>query len=241
MPGRIVQSALPVTLVGGGDICPDDLDRALAFAPTMVAADGGANRAVALGHRPDWIIGDLDSLAETGRAAVSPDRIHRDPDQDSTDFEKCLTRIDAPLIVGLGFGGPRLDHWLAVANALVRYPDRPCLILGASDLVFAAPPRLTLDLAAGTRLSLFPLAPVTGRSVGLRWPIEGLHFAPDGRIGTSNEALGPVHLEMDAPGMLLILPKDRLATVRAALRRPDRPPPAPGDGDRVARRPARGG
>lgn len=232
---------MPVTLIGGGDVCPADLDRVLAFAPTMVAADGGANRAVALGHRPDWIIGDLDSLEAGARAAVPPDRIVHIPEQDSTDFEKCLTRIEAPLIVGLGFGGPRLDHWLAVANALARYPGRPCLILGASDMVFAAPPRLSLDLAAGTRLSLFPLAPVTGRSVGLRWPIEGLHFAPDGRIGTSNEALGPVHLEMDAPGMLVILPKDRLPAVRASLRRPDPPPPAPDDAGRAAPRPVRGG
>jgi len=30
------------------------------------------------------------------------------------------------------------------------------------------------------------MAAVQGRSGGLRWPIDGLPFAPDGRIGTSN-------------------------------------------------------
>ena len=231
MSEAIVQSEVPVTLVGGGDVAPADLGQALAIAPALVAADGGANRALALGHRPEWVIGDLDSLVDEARAVVPAHRIHRIAEQETTDFEKCLTRIEAPLVLGLGFAGPRLDHWLAVANALVRHPAQPCLILGGRDIAFAAPPRLSLPLAAGTRVSLFPLAPVTGRSAGLRWPIEGLHFAPDGRIGTSNEALGPVHLEFDAPGMLVILPREALAVATAFLRRPALPPPAPaGDG-----------
>ena len=82
---------------------------------------------------------------------------------------------------------------------------------------------------------------VTGRSAGLRWPIEGLHLAPDGRIGTSNEALGPVHLEFDAPGMLVILPRAALAVATAFLRRPVPPRQAPADGGRGAPPPARGG
>lgn len=193
------------------------------------------------GLLPEAVIGDLDSISAAARAALSPDRLHLIAEQDTTDFEKCLTRIDAPLILGLGFGGPRLDHWLAVANALVRHPDLPCVILGGADIAFAAPPRISLPLAPGTRVSLFPLAPVTGRSVGLRWPIEGLHLAPDGRIGTSNEALGPVHLEFDAAGMLVILPRATLSLITAVLRRPVPPPPDPDDGDRGAPPSARGG
>ncbi|MFZ5751968.1 MAG: thiamine diphosphokinase [Pseudomonadota bacterium] len=241
MSTAIVQSSEPVTLVGGGKVAPADLGQALGLAPTLVAADGGANRALSLGHPPVAVIGDLDSLDAASRAALPPGRIHRVPEQDTTDFEKCLARIEAPLILGLGFAGPRLDHWLAVANALVRHPHRPCVILGGPDIAFAAPPRLSLPLEPGTRVSLFPLAPVTGRSAGLRWPIEGLHLAPDGRIGTSNEALGPVHLEFDAPGMLVILPRAALAVATAFLRRPVPPLRAPADGGRGAPPPARGG
>ena len=63
-----------------------------------------------------------------------------------------------------------------------------------------------LDLPRGTRLSLFPMGPVQGDSEGLRWPLAGLDFAPDGMIGTSNEVSGPVRLRMQAPKMLVILP-----------------------------------
>ncbi|MEP3550075.1 MAG: hypothetical protein ABJN09_00090, partial [Marinomonas sp.] len=74
--------------------------------------------------------------------------------------------------------------------------------------------------AAGDVVSLMPLAPVQGRSVGLEWPIDGLDFAPGGRIGTSNRALGPVKLEISGPDMLLILPRRLMAPLAAQLLRP---------------------
>ena len=67
-------------------------------------------------------------------------------------------------------------------------------------------PGSTLDLDVGTRFSLYPLDRVTGHSEGLRWPIDGVPFAPTGPTGTSNETLGPVRVQVDAPAMLLILP-----------------------------------
>ena len=69
-----------------------------------------------------------------------------------------------------------------------------------------------------------PLTPVTGRSQGLEWPIDGLDFAPGGRTGTSNRALGPVTLEIDGPDMLLILPRRLMAPLAAQLLRPEHAP-----------------
>ena len=138
-------------------------------------------------------------------------------EQETTDFEKCLTRIDAPAVLAVGFAGHRMDHTLAVWNALVRHADRRCVVIGAGDIAFLAPERLRLDIPAGTRLSLFPLAPVTGQGSGLAWPIDGLDFAPDGRIGTSNRADGPVDLTFSAPRMLVLLPRRCLDAALAAL------------------------
>lgn len=214
----IVQSSEPITLVGGADLTSDLLHGALAHAPRLVAADGGADRALAFGVRPEAVIGDGDSISAPARAALG-DVLHIVEEQDSTDFEKCLARIDAPLILGVGFSGARLDHQLAVCNALVRVPARRCVLLGADDLIFLAPPALALDLAAGTRVSLFPMGAVEGASDGLEWPIQGLNFAPDHRIGTSNRALGAAHLSVTAPKMLVILPVACLAAVIAGLAR----------------------
>ncbi|MEY4984421.1 MAG: hypothetical protein RIR62_2687, partial [Pseudomonadota bacterium] len=84
-----------------------------------------------------------------------------------------------------------------------------------------APPALEMELRRGDRLSLFPMARVTGESTGLAWPIGGIGFAPDAMIGTSNRVTAPrVTLRFDGPGMLVILPRARLDAALTALAGP---------------------
>lgn len=207
----------PVTLVGAGPVRSDQLAEALALAPEAVAADGGADRRLPAGHGFRAVIGDMDSI--TGEARVKGVPVHRVPEQGSTDLEKCLYSVEAPLFIGLGFLGGRVDHHLAALSALVKYPGKPVALLGSEDVCFLCPPMLELDLAAGTRVSLFPMAPARGVvSEGLRWPVAGLALAPDGRVGTSNAALGGrVRVGFDAAKVLAILPQSELRQVVARL------------------------
>jgi len=164
------------------------------------------------------VIGDMDSGdGEALRAAGVP--VHRIDEQETTDFEKCLYSVAAPLTIGVGFLGGRIDHELAVLNALVRHPEKAVVLVGEADVCFLCPPLLALDLHAGTRVSFFPLAPVIGRvSQGLAWSVEGLAMAPAGRIGTSNRALGgPMRVGFDAPAVIAILPEAFLGQVADAL------------------------
>lgn len=218
MSVAFVQSDGPVTLLGGAPLETILLRRALALAPVLVAADGGAGRALKAGLTPAAVIGDLDSLDPADRARLDPATVHEVAEQETTDFQKALDGIDAPLVLAVGFTGARLDHELAAYNALVRQPAGRVVVLGEDDLCFHAPRDFAVDLAPGTRVSLFPLAPVTGRSEGLEWPLDGLRFAPDGRVGTSNRAAaGRVAWRLDGPGMLAILPRDCLNSVARAL------------------------
>lgn len=206
-------------MVGGGPVSKAELALALRFAPLTVAADSGADRLLAAGLIPDAVVGDFDSISAAAREAIPRDRQHVIGEQATTDFDKALRSIDAPFVLALGFAGARIDHGLAVLNGLVRHPDRLCLLVGPRDVVFHAPARLALDMRPGDRLSLFPMAAVTGRSEGLEWPIDGIAFAPDGMIGTSNRVVsGRVVLHMDGPGMLVILPRNRLEAALTALR-----------------------
>ncbi|MDX1780532.1 MAG: thiamine diphosphokinase [Thalassovita sp.] len=217
MTDAIVHSPSPVTLIGAGSVPKTVIDLAVELAPRVVCADGGANTALELGLDPVAVIGDFDSLSEQARNTIPENRLHPIAEQDSTDFDKCLRHIEAPLVLGAGFDGSRIDHQMAAFNTLVRRPDRRCILLGPELCIFAAPPELRLDVAIGTLLSLFPMAPVAGRSAGLRWPIEGLDFAPDGRVGTSNEISGPLHLWFERPGMLVMLPLSGLPHVARAV------------------------
>ncbi|TNC63553.1 thiamine pyrophosphokinase [Rubellimicrobium roseum] len=226
-PPPIVHSDEPVTLIGGAGAPRADLMHALGLAPVLVAADGGATTALALGLSPVAVIGDMDSLPPEAARAFA-DRLHRVAEQETTDFDKALTRIEAPAVLALGFAGGRLDHELAALHSLVLRADRPCLLLGPATLAFHAPPEIELPLEAGTVVSLFPLAPVRVGSRGLVWPTDHLLFGPLTRIGTSNAAAGPVALRPSGPGMLVILPRATLPLALGALRVAPRWPAAPG-------------
>lgn len=213
----IVHGLEPVTLVGGGDATAIDLHEALMLGRTCVAADGGA--VLALAEKVDLaaVIGDFDSVSPETLAQIPQDRRHLITEQTSTDFEKALTRISAPVVLGVGFLGGRVDHQLAAFHTLMACPERPCVLVGAQEVICLAPPKVTLPTQDGDVVSLFPLGPVQGKSSGLVWPIDGLTLEPGMRVGTSNRAQGPVTLEIDRPNLLLILPRRLMTGLSAAL------------------------
>lgn len=206
-----------VTLVGAGAPRREDVELLMGLAPTLVAADGGANFCLCMGLVPEAVIGDFDSLSPRPEGPLASARMIHVPEQETTDFEKCLARIDAPFILATGFTAGRVDHAMAVWSVLARRVGPPTLVVGADDVIFAAPASLKIALEPGTRVSLFPMAPVSGRSTGLAWPIDGLDLSPLGRIGTSNVASGPVRIDFAAPGCLVIVPRQALRSALAAL------------------------
>lgn len=221
-PADAFVSTTPVTLLGAAPLAPRLLALALAHAPRLVAADGGADAALAAGQMPERVIGDLDSISVSARARLAERLIHV-PAQDDTDLDKALDRIDAPLILGAGFAGGRLDHTLAAMSALMRRPGRRVVLLAEGQLCFLTPPALTLDLAPGTLISLYPMAPVSCRSAGLHWPTDGLELAPGGMIGTSNRVAEPapsggVWLAPYAPALMCLLPLSGLEAALTGLR-----------------------
>ena len=206
-----------MTLLGGGFARETDLAKALDIAPTLVCADGGGNRALDWGHHPAGIVGDLDSV-DVARMRGAGVPLWFVDDQNTTDLEKCLAVLSAPLVIGVGFLGGRFDHSLAAMNVLCRHPERAVVLVGVEDVVFRLPASLSLELVKGTRVSLFPMNDVQASSSGLLWPIEGLKFSPTTQIGCSNAALGgSVGLEVTRGDMICVLPRDQLGAVVAAV------------------------
>lgn len=202
----------PVTLFGGGFADPALVTECLRRAPVAIAADGGARTALSLGIVPQAVVGDFDSISAEDKAAIPPERLFEISEQDSTDFDKALRVISAPLILAVGFlGGGRADHELAAFNTLVRSQAR-LLLVGSHDVAFhlKGGRDYRFECGAGLRVSLFPFHPVSGESEGLHWPIRGLDFTPGGRVGTSNHATGPVRIRMDGDGMIALLPRSAL-------------------------------
>ena len=172
----------------------------LARAAAVIAADGGLRHLLPLGHRPDALIGDLDSLPAGVVAEEAAGRVIRHPrDKDETDLELALLYAVAQypghevLILG-GFGG-RLDHMLANILVLahprllgqpIRFvDDRESAWLLTADALGAT----TIRGAPGDIVSLLPLGGPAHvlATTGLRWPLhnETLLFGP--ARGVSNE------------------------------------------------------
>ena len=217
MNPTIVSKKEPITLVGGAEISRELFFEAAQLGTRIIAADGGANRVLAFGAMPEAVIGDMDSIEASDRAQISADRIIPVAEQDSTDFEKVLQRVNAPICLGVGFLGGRVDHELAALSALVRYADRKVILIGEQDIIFVLPQRFAIDLSMDERVSLFPFGACDVTSVGLYWPTNGLRFHPKSQIGTSNKATGPIELICSDPNMLLILPRETLVSAMDAL------------------------
>ncbi|MEP3441405.1 MAG: thiamine diphosphokinase [Sulfitobacter sp.] len=207
MSEAICQSPDPVALLGGGQATASDIAEVLSIASNLVAVDGGLVTALSAGVTPWAVIGDMDSAPPDALQHIPKARQHRISEQQSTDFDKALRHVQAPVVIGAGFCGGRIDHQLAAFHTLLVRADRPCILLAEEEVVLIAPPVLALDTQAGDVVSLFPLVPVAGRSTGLEWPIDGLAFDPARFVGTSNRAMGSMCLEMEGPGMLLIAPR----------------------------------
>jgi thiamine pyrophosphokinase len=169
----------------------------------VVAADRGALTAIALGLRPDVVVGDVDSLGpdEAWRIAATGIPFERVPvEKDETDTELALlvaVRRGATRIAILGaLGGPRVDH--ALANvALLGHPvlqGRPTEILDGRTrirLLFAGadgPATLTLPGRVGDTVSLLPVGdPARGVVThGLAYPLDGGDLPAGHARGVSN-------------------------------------------------------
>jgi hypothetical protein len=128
---------------------------------------------------------------------VSPDTgaagrgdLHEISEQDSTDFDKALRHLVfrwclrwASPARGSTMNLPYFTRWW-------RGPNTAASCWASVTSSFMRRPGSIMDLAADTRVSLFPMAAVTGGPAGCAGPSTGSRSIPPKRIGTSNEATG---------------------------------------------------
>lgn len=183
----------------------------------VVAADGGARHAAALGRSLDVWVGDGDSVdpAELARlkAAGVPLRRAR-PDKDETDTELALlaaVEARAPRLTVLGaLGGARLDHalaniWLLAHPAVAGRDVR--LLAPAARVRLAGPGRIDLGGRVGDLVSLMPLdGRATGLTTsGLRYPLVDGTLETGPSRGVSNVREAPTASVAVGTGRLLVI------------------------------------
>ena len=214
-----------LVIVGGGAVDYQLMRDLEASGAHLVAADGGADEIVKAGLVPEAIIGDFDSVSDP-ESWLGRTRLIRISEQETTDFEKVLYSVRAPVTIGLGMTGKRFDHTLAALDAVARYAtDRIIILVDEADVAMALTGSFSFEVDGGDRVSVHPLKPIKfRRSIGLKYPLDGLRLAPGERTGTSNEAeLGPFRIEPEprakAPWLLIVDRKYLFALAAAASAR----------------------
>ena len=229
IPASIPDPARHVLVVADGDVATRaELDAAWPGwaddVASVIAADGGYARSVALGLAPDVLVGDLDSLAPVSLAAAEGAGVRIDrfaAHKDESDAELALLEavaLGASRLTVLGaFGGPRLDH--ALANLwLLAHPRLVGLDLVLLDsrararlLTAPGPDGASVELALPGRLgAIVSLLPFGGDAEGitthgLEYPLrdEPLRIGP--ARGLSNVRVAPDASVALRSGRLLVV------------------------------------
>jgi thiamine pyrophosphokinase len=205
---------LALVLAGGKlEVTPRVLER-VREASIVIAADGGARHADAINRTIDLWVGDFDSSDAPliSRWGHVPRQTHP-TDKAQVDTELALQAAkDAgateALILG-AFGG-RFDHTLAIAtiaarNTLLGFPVALESGFEAAWVVTPDHP-LRLELEPDQTFSALSLEPSAVISVdGARWPLTRAELPFGSGLGVSNQALGPVRVDLERGAVLVIV------------------------------------
>ena len=182
-----------------------------------IAADSGLMAAEKAGIKPDWIVGDFDSLPDASSLAACPqDIIIRHPrEKDFTDTEIAFSLAiekGCGEIWLIGGGGGRIDHLFGIRSMFERELF-PCRWTTASEdihCIDAESPKNQIKavLNKDAIVSVFPLGAGSweASSEGLKWKLSGLPW-DRGFFGLSNAAVdGNFSIIAERGRFMVILP-----------------------------------
>jgi thiamine pyrophosphokinase len=196
-------------VLNGEELSPERLTHAREGVDIIIAADGGANYCLQQGIKPNYIIGDLDSI-RIDHTQIAPDiELIRLDDQYSTDLEKAMKLAET--LHGdrwriINATGKRSDH--ALANVLFLAHKSKVQSIEIFDtfgrMRFLHPGSHTLHLPVGQTISFIAFNPVRHLSLhGFEYPLSEADF-PDFFVGISNVVRQPECRISFEGGMLLM-------------------------------------
>ncbi len=208
----------PVVLVGGGEIAWEKLHLIRNYLYPMVGVDSGAIALRSHDIIADVVIGDLDSISDIASLPQTMEII-KISEQQTTDFEKALYNIEAPLFICFGFWGNRLDHCLSTLHILTKYRgQKRVLLIDQGDLIFTPQKTLEMEIGVKCRFSIYPLKTTDFiTSSGFLYSLDGLTIKAGKSMSISNETTQSKILltttEETKSNYLVILPNCKLQSV----------------------------
>ena len=181
----------------------------------IICADGGTRHALALGLKPNLVIGDMDSIdkqqwQELKNAGVPIELFPRDKNE--TDLELALDRaieLEPKVILIIGALGGRLDQTFGNTALLsgARLSAVDVRLDDGVEEIFFCRDQAEVQGKSGDIISLIPWGnPVQGvQTQGLKWQLHSETLFPEKTRGISNEMTGKVASIKIGSDLLLVI------------------------------------
>lgn len=170
----------------------------------VIAADGAANKLIALGVNPCMIIGDLDSVHPE---ILTQYPFMHVPDQNTNDYQKALHYLAMegllPAIV-VGIHGGFVDH---ILNNIQLFMESDNLLYAPPvwGLVLRDNKKMCWPMALETKISIMGIPEAIVSSQGLKWELDKTKLAFPGVTSCFNRSVLPEVELMVHTGAALIL------------------------------------
>ncbi|WP_395688998.1 thiamine diphosphokinase [Aestuariivirga sp.] len=190
----------------GGDLSVTTRLRRQIGKARIIAADSGMMHAAALGVTPELWVGDFDSAgSELALQYADVPRETFPTDKDATDgaiaIAEAMRRGASDFLLLGGLGG-QTDHTAGLLGQsldIARRGFRCCLSSGAEEAWPVVPGHLSIDVPAGSRLSIIPFSDLTGLSLtGVKWPLAEQTVGLGATLTLSNVVTGQVDIMLQA-------------------------------------------
>ena len=179
-------------VLAGGDYptAPQPIE-ILNNAEYIVCCDGAADQYISLGHTPDAIVGDGDSISPENRR-IYAERVHIVNEQESNDQTKAVRFLlsqGKQKIAIVGATGRREDHTIGNISLLIEYARAGAAVYSFTDYgVFVPCNGTTIHCCRkGQQLSIFSITAKALSAEGLLYPIYDF---TNWWQGTLNECTG---------------------------------------------------
>ena len=189
---------------------------------TLYCADGGANSAMKLKLKPQYIIGDLDSVhPSTLKYYKKSSTIIKISRQNDTDVEKCLKHVikkkfDEAMLTGVT--GDRLDHTFCNLGIVLKFFNKINVsIVAENSLLTALTGNHVISSYEKETISIYGFDNQTKiTSNGLKYPLNKTSLQFGLKESTSNVSTGN-KIELKVVGGIIFLIRDFHMLVKHGL------------------------
>ncbi len=208
----------PALIIANGEACSSDLlDQLLEWSPKIMVLDGAIERAINLGIKIDFLLGDFDHPDidyDEIRKSQYPIEIVHTPDQEKTDLEKgieYLIKANHKAVNIIWATGRRIDHTIANVTNIVKYKNQIDIVMyddySRIYPLLPLPNKFQKWYKANTAISLIPVGVAESiKTSNLKFSLTDERLCLAERIGNSNFVTqdGEVIISYEKGNLLLI-------------------------------------